>query len=185
MQGAWVATQLSTREGFEVKVTEVCVLLSQRVPVADWQIINKRVPVIVYDAGGIPLQVDQGVNGWVVPTDDIDAVAKLLYEIRTGKTSLARPSISDGEDKSPNSISEEWISKHDAPVPQVAGSAGATSEDFWTVGNAIKWMYLATRVLDISLDDLGEPLKAGKGEGGNVWRMAMGQDAKEGEGQII
>ena len=24
LQGAWVATQLSTREGFEVKVTEVC-----------------------------------------------------------------------------------------------------------------------------------------------------------------
>jgi hypothetical protein len=125
------------------------------------------------------------VNGWIVPTDDIDAVAKLFYEIRTGKTSLARSSVSDGQDKSPNSISEEWVSKYDAPVPKVAGDAGATSEDFWTVGNAIKWMYLATRVLDIPLDGLGEPFKAGEGEGGNVWRMAMGQDAKEGEGQII
>lgn len=154
-------------------------------PVADGQIINKRVPVIVYDAGGIPLQVNHGCNGWIVPTDDLDAVANLLFEIRTGKTSLTRPQGSTKEDKSPNAVSEEWVSSYDAPVPKVASDAGATSEDFWTVGNAVKWMYLATRVLELPVDGADRSAETGKGEGGNVWRIAMGDEAKEGEGKII
>lgn len=120
-----------------------------------------------------------------MPTDDIDAVANLLFDIRTGKTSLERPTDPDGEDKSPNAISEDWVNKYDEPVPKVAGDAGATSEDFWTVGNAVKWMYLATQVLDLPLAGVGETFKGEKGEGGNVWRMAMGGDAKDGEGKVI
>lgn len=141
-------------------------------------------PVIVYDAGGIPLQVNHGCNGWIIPTDDIDAVADLLFDIRTCKTSLKRPTDPNGEDKSPNTMSDEWVNVYDAPVPKIAGAAGATSEDFWTVGNAVKWMYLATQVLDLPLAGVGDKFKGDKGEGGNVWRMAMGDDAKDGEGEV-
>jgi glycosyltransferase involved in cell wall biosynthesis len=43
-----VGLQLSIREGFEVKVTEL---------------LLKGVPVVIYDTGGMPLQVQHGVNG--------------------------------------------------------------------------------------------------------------------------
>jgi hypothetical protein len=107
----------------------------------------------VYDAGGIPLQVKDGHNGWIVKTDDIDAVTNLLFDFHQVKASLAK----DMTDKDPNRLSNEWVEKYDEPVPKINGGVGATSEDFWTVGNATKWMYLATRVLDMPLDGVGEP----------------------------
>lgn len=59
LQGSWCATQLSTKEGFEVKVTEA---------------IHKRIPIVASRAGGIPLQVRNGVNGWLVDPEDHEAV---------------------------------------------------------------------------------------------------------------
>ncbi|KAK4615491.1 Trehalose phosphorylase [Fulvia fulva] len=63
MQNARVALQLSTREGFEVKVSEG---------------LHKGVPVIVTKAGGIPLQVQPEKSGFLVETGDYKAVAKYL-----------------------------------------------------------------------------------------------------------
>ncbi|KEF56775.1 uncharacterized protein A1O9_06965 [Exophiala aquamarina CBS 119918] len=61
-----VALQLSTREGFEVKVSEA---------------LHKGKPVIATLAGGIPLQVEQGKSGFLVKRGDHEAVAQHLYDL--------------------------------------------------------------------------------------------------------
>ncbi|KAF2769349.1 trehalose synthase (Ccg-9) [Teratosphaeria nubilosa] len=63
MSNAKVALQLSTREGFEVKVSEA---------------LHKGVPVIASKAGGIPLQVQTEKSGFLVEPGDYKAVAKYL-----------------------------------------------------------------------------------------------------------
>ena len=68
LSGAKVALQLSTREGFEVKVSEA---------------IHKGIPTIATLAGGIPLQVQHEKNGFLVEPGDSDAVAKHLYDLLT------------------------------------------------------------------------------------------------------
>ncbi|KAJ9487773.1 hypothetical protein VN97_g5535 [Penicillium thymicola] len=65
---ATVALQLSTSEGFEVKVSEA---------------IHKGKPVIATRAGGIPLQVAHGKSGFLVDVGDTDAVAQRLFELWT------------------------------------------------------------------------------------------------------
>ncbi|KAK5207480.1 hypothetical protein LTR72_002016 [Exophiala xenobiotica] len=61
-----VAMQLSTREGFEVKVSEA---------------LHKGKPIIATLAGGIPLQVEHGKSGFLVERGDHEAVAKHLYNL--------------------------------------------------------------------------------------------------------
>lgn len=191
LQGAWVATQLSTREGFEVKVTEA---------------VHKRVPIIISDAGGIPLQVKVGVNGWVVPAGESGPVADLLLDIYHGKESahrplahaLARPHIRSqkgGDD--PDALAERWADNFCPPVAPKRDDSGATSEDFWTVGNAARWMLLATRLLGLKpegkdtelLESMGVGVPIAKvgeeGNGLNVWKLLMGKDMPEGEGKVI
>ncbi len=68
MSKAKVALQLSTREGFEVKVSEA---------------IHKGRPVIATRAGGIPLQVIHKGNGFLVDVGDTDAVANHLFDLCT------------------------------------------------------------------------------------------------------
>lgn len=68
MSCAHVALQLSTREGFEVKVSEA---------------VHKGVPIIATKAGGIPLQVQDGKSGFLVTPGDSDAVAKHLHTLFT------------------------------------------------------------------------------------------------------
>ncbi|KAJ5694924.1 hypothetical protein N7536_005336 [Penicillium majusculum] len=65
---ATVALQLSTSEGFEIKVSEA---------------IHKGKPVIATRAGGIPLQVAHEKNGFLVDVGDTDAVAQRLFELWT------------------------------------------------------------------------------------------------------
>lgn len=65
---AKVVLQLSTREGFEVKVSEA---------------IHKGKPVIATRAGGIPLQLIDGKSGFLVEVGDTDAVARHLFELWT------------------------------------------------------------------------------------------------------
>ncbi|KAF2203443.1 glycosyltransferase family 4 protein [Delitschia confertaspora ATCC 74209] len=68
MSNAKVALQLSTREGFEVKVSEA---------------LHKGIPIIATKAGGIPLQVQHGKSGFLVEPGDSSAVAKHLYVLFT------------------------------------------------------------------------------------------------------
>lgn len=63
LQNARACCQLSTSEGFEVKVTES---------------LMKKVPVIVYRSGGLPLQVKHGRTGFIADVGDIFTVAKYL-----------------------------------------------------------------------------------------------------------
>ncbi|KAJ5496566.1 hypothetical protein N7463_008553 [Penicillium fimorum] len=65
---AKVLLQLSTHEGFEVKVSEA---------------IHKGKPVIVTKVGGIPLQVVAGRSGFLVEVGDTDAVAQHLFDLIT------------------------------------------------------------------------------------------------------
>ncbi|KAF2866527.1 trehalose synthase [Massariosphaeria phaeospora] len=68
MSTAHVALQLSTREGFEVKVSEA---------------LHKGVPIIATRAGGIPLQVQDGKSGFLVEPGDYKAVARHLHHLFT------------------------------------------------------------------------------------------------------
>ncbi|KAF2690849.1 glycosyltransferase family 4 protein [Lentithecium fluviatile CBS 122367] len=71
MSNAHVALQLSTREGFEVKVSEA---------------LHKGVPTIATRAGGIPLQVQHRKSGYLVDPGDYQAVARHLNALFTDAT---------------------------------------------------------------------------------------------------
>ncbi|KAF2273844.1 trehalose synthase (Ccg-9) [Westerdykella ornata] len=86
MSCAHVALQLSTREGFEVKVSEA---------------LHKGIPIIATKAGGIHLQVEHGKSGFLVEPGDSSAVAKYLHELFTDQqlyddmSSYAEEHVSD------------------------------------------------------------------------------------------
>ncbi|KAF2733491.1 trehalose synthase (Ccg-9) [Polyplosphaeria fusca] len=68
MSCAYVALQLSTREGFEVKVSEA---------------LHKGTPIIATKAGGIPLQVEHGKSGYLVEPGNHEEVAMYLHKLFT------------------------------------------------------------------------------------------------------
>lgn len=105
LREAKIALQLSEREGFEVKVTEA---------------LMKRVPVIAYKAGGIPLQIHDGVSGHLVEIGDTEAVAELTYELLTDK----------------NKYKE-----------MAALARASVHPDVNTVSNAINWLFLGNKLL--------------------------------------
>ncbi|KFY90166.1 hypothetical protein V500_05252, partial [Pseudogymnoascus sp. VKM F-4518 (FW-2643)] len=83
---AKIALQLSTREGFEVKVSEA---------------LHKGIPVIATLSGGIPLQIQHGKNGFLVDVGDTHAVAEHLFQLWTDQelydsmSAYASTSVSD------------------------------------------------------------------------------------------
>lgn len=96
--------QLSTREGFEVKVSEA---------------VRKGKPIIATRAGGIPLQVQHGKNGFLVDVGDTDAVANYLFDLYT-------------DPKLYNRLSDF--------------ARISVSDEVGTVGNAACWLYLAAKL---------------------------------------
>jgi len=62
---AHVALQLSTSEGFEVKVSEA---------------LHKGIPVIARNVGGLPLQVEHGKNGFLIQGEDREAEVQAVAE---------------------------------------------------------------------------------------------------------
>ncbi|KAJ6018918.1 hypothetical protein N7522_000985 [Penicillium canescens] len=126
---AVIALQLSTREGFEVKVSEA---------------IHKGKPVIATRAGGIPLQIEDGKNGFLVDVGDTDTVARYLFELWTDEVLYNRMS--------------EYASHH-------------VCDEVSTVGNALNWLYLASKlsrgepvrpkerwINDLAFEEIGIPL---------------------------
>lgn len=102
-----VALQLSIREGFEVKVTEA---------------LMKGKPVVAYRTGGIPLQIEDGLDGFLVDAGDTLHVAHHLYGLLT-----------------------------DADHYQQMSRAAAclyNNQDYLTVSNAICWLFLALWLLE-------------------------------------
>ena len=77
ISNARVVLQLSTREGFEVKVSEA---------------LHKGIPVIATLTGGIPLQVQDGKSGFLVQPGDSKAVAKHLHHLLTNVEAYDRMS---------------------------------------------------------------------------------------------
>ena len=165
--------------------------------------VNKRVPIIASSAGGIPLQVKHGENGWVVPTGDSKAVSSLFYDIYTGKKQvhryLSRSAQSLDGKSDLNSEAEAFVRDFDKPMIRVHSDNGATSEDFWTVGNATRWMLLADRLLGLPVSggelnaqesgllsgmEVGQKLGGVGVDGKNVWEMVMGKNMISGEGEI-
>ena len=101
-----VALQLSLKEGFEVKVTEA---------------LMKGKPVIAYRTGGIPLQIQDGVNGFLVEVGDTTQVAQHLYDLLTNNDLYQKMSHA---------------------------AARFASKDYLTVPNAICWLFLALFLLE-------------------------------------
>jgi glycosyltransferase involved in cell wall biosynthesis len=107
---AHVVLQLSTREGFEVKVSEA---------------LHAGCPVIATNAGGIPLQVKDKVNGFLVTPGDWKAVAGHLMQLFT-------------DDELHKKMSQ-------------AARTGV-SDEVGTVGNALGWYYLAAKWAEVGTD---------------------------------
>ncbi len=104
--------------------------------------------MIATKAGGIPLQVQHGKNGFLVEVGDIEAVAKHLKDLLT-------------DEKLYESISTY--------------AAKSVSDEVSTAGNALAWFYLASQlsqgkdvapdsrwINDMAREQAGEPYKPGE-----------------------
>ncbi|KAK5994184.1 Trehalose phosphorylase [Cladobotryum mycophilum] len=116
---AHVVLQLSSSEGFEVKVSEA---------------LHAGRPVIGTLTGGIPLQIKDKVDGYLVEPGDSDAVAGHLVDLFT-------------DDELHKKMSH-------------AAKTGV-SDEVGTVGNALAWYYLASKWNEIKKGGGGE-LKGNK-----------------------
>jgi glycosyltransferase involved in cell wall biosynthesis len=101
-----IVLQLSTKEGFEVKVTEA---------------LMKGKPVVAYRTGGIPLQIEDTVNGYLVDVGHTTRVAEHLYHLL-----------------------------HDAEHYQRMCQAAVelAGKDYLTIPNAICWLYMSMKLLN-------------------------------------
>ncbi len=100
-----IVLQLSTREGFEVKVTEA---------------LTKGKPVVAYRTGGIPLQIQDTLNGYLVEVGNTTQVAQHLYDLLVDQAHYKNMSLA---------------------ATDLAG------KDYLTVPNAICWLYMAMLLL--------------------------------------
>lgn len=66
LRNACLALQLSHKEGYEFKVTEA---------------VMKGIPTIIYDVGGMPLQIKHDETGYIVPKGNTDLVAKYMLKL--------------------------------------------------------------------------------------------------------
>lgn len=86
MANSRIALQLSTREGFEVKVSEA---------------VHAGKPIVACQTGGIPLQVEHGKSGYLTTPGDNAAVAQHLFDLHTDEdlyrrvSEYARTHVSD------------------------------------------------------------------------------------------
>lgn len=99
-----IALQLSYKEGYEFKITEA---------------LMKGIPTIIYNAGGMPLQIKNNVSGFIVEVGDVKKVASLMYDLLTDKELYMR--MSDGARKN-------------------------VTRDMLTVKNAIKWLSICDKL---------------------------------------
>jgi glycosyltransferase involved in cell wall biosynthesis len=111
---AHVVLQLSIREGFEVKVSEA---------------LHAGRPIIATKAGGIPLQVKDKINGFLVNPGDWKAVAGHLMDLFTNNDLYGKMSH--------------------------AAKSGV-SDEVSTVGNALSWFYLAAKWAEVGVEKMGK-----------------------------
>jgi alpha,alpha-trehalose phosphorylase (configuration-retaining) len=101
-----VVLQLSTKEGFEVKVTEA---------------LMKGKPVVAYRTGGIPLQIEDTVNGYLVDVGHTTGVAEHLYHLLHN-------------------------TEHYQRMCQAA--LDLAGKDYQTIPNAICWLHMSMMLLN-------------------------------------
>jgi glycosyltransferase involved in cell wall biosynthesis len=82
LRASKIVLQLSTKEGFEVKVTEA---------------LMKSKPVVAYHVGGIPLQIEDGETGYLVEVGHTTRVAEHLRDLLTDDELCERMSRTAGE----------------------------------------------------------------------------------------
>jgi hypothetical protein len=121
--------------------------------------VHKRVPIIIADAGGMPLQVRDGINGYIVPAGEPQPVADRLFTLwQADECPLPTIAALERAGKTPNSVADEVVSDLLARPPRINPSAAdgevdqsekdvGCSEDFFTVGNAVRWMCVNSPML--------------------------------------
>ncbi|KAI1764825.1 glycosyltransferase family 4 protein [Hypoxylon sp. FL1150] len=140
---AHVVLQLSTREGFEVKVSEA---------------LHAGRPVIATLAGGIPIQVKDKENGFLVEPGDYKTVAQHLIELFTDDELWSRMS---------------------------RAARDGVSDEVGTVGNALSWFYLANKFADVgTLQDGVDAFKGNCRWVNDLAREEAGHPYQEGENRL-
>ena len=140
---AHVVLQLSTREGFEVKVSEA---------------LHAGRPVIVTATGGIPLQVKENVNGFLVQPGDWKTVAGHLMKLFTDNELHKKMSYE---------------------------ARTGVSDEVGTVGNALGWFYLAAKWAEVGVKKNGKGGLDGNEKWVNdMAREEVGLPYKEGENRL-
>ncbi|GAA6034583.1 hypothetical protein JCM8097_005408 [Rhodosporidiobolus ruineniae] len=123
LRGADVVCQVSTREGYEIKVSEA---------------VHKGKFVIASKAGGIPLQIREGRDGALVEPGDAEGIAKALVDFYASE-------------KLKDSRSEMTQNDVDHVRGGRFGDDGdGPSERDLTIGNASMWHLLWARLIGIS-----------------------------------
>ncbi|KAH8919439.1 glycosyltransferase family 4 protein [Atractiella rhizophila] len=124
MRGARIVCQVSTKEGFEIKVTEA---------------LHAGKPLVVTRAGGIPLQVREGRDGMIIPPADPSAISNALLELYMKP--VEAHSLKLNETLTPTG--GRWTPDGDGP-----------EEKLFTTGNMMMWHLLWLKVLGIEESDL-------------------------------
>ena len=134
LSNARVALQLSTREGFEVKVSEA---------------LHKGVPVIATTAGGIPLQVQHEKSGFLVEPGDAAAVGKHLDALFSNEqryqamSQYAAEHVSDEVGTVGNAVCWMYLADRMSREQDKLESSG-------------RWVW------DLALEGVGEPKRVGE-----------------------
>ncbi|GAA6057866.1 hypothetical protein JCM3770_002729 [Rhodotorula araucariae] len=123
LRGADVVAQVSTREGYEIKVSEA---------------VHKGKWVIATRAGGIPLQIRNCTDGELVEPSDPEGIAKALIDFYSSDKQLASRS-----EMTANDVDNVRGGRH--------GDTGdGPSERDLTLGNATMWHLLLARLVGIT-----------------------------------
>ncbi|GAA5907006.1 hypothetical protein JCM6882_000029 [Rhodosporidiobolus microsporus] len=125
LRGADVVCQVSTREGYEIKVSEA---------------VHKGKFVVATNAGGIPLQVRDGKDGSLVEPGDAKGIADALIKFYASHSE---------EDKDVKSEMTQNDVK-DVKGGRYSDDGDGPSERDLTVGNATMWHVLFSHLLGIS-----------------------------------
>ncbi|GAA5982284.1 hypothetical protein JCM5350_007722 [Sporobolomyces pararoseus] len=135
LEGADVVCQVSIREGYEIKVSEA---------------IHQGQWVIGTKAGGIPLQIRDGVDGRLVDANDPRGISEALVEFYRSRPDRARRSKEVIENLLTPEQSDHSAAKDDDE-----------SERHFTLANSTMWEYLFLRLL-VADDPSRQPHKTEK-----------------------
>lgn len=106
LTGSRICLQLSHKEGLEVKVSEA---------------LFHGKPMVLYRAGGMPLQVIDGVNAFVVPVGKTQQVAQHLFNLLSDEQLYERMSRAARE---------------------------KVSSEFFTVNNVTCWLFMCNELIE-------------------------------------